>query len=101
MAQFRFAHQIGAIFDARRRVNGEKTKARVRRARHVFGSFEVIGVGAPIAIKVFALERGFGGVHHCFGSAIGARHFADALLRENRREIEVFRRVEMAGRCQA
>ena len=58
----------------------------------------MVGVRAPDTREARVGQRRFCGAHHFFRCALGARHFADGLLGEDRREIKFPMRGQMA-RC--
>jgi hypothetical protein len=52
----------------------------------VGGGFEMVGVGTLLSGPAGGFRASEGVVHHLFGGALGAGHFADGLLGEDGRD---------------
>src|SRR5205085_10932959 len=94
--QFGFGHPVCLVYDKGAWVDGEKTKAGRGCALHIGFGLEMIGIGAPWAAEAFLVQRIGRRGHDLFRGALGAIHFADGLLREDRSEIEFARGGEVA-----
>ena len=99
--QFRSRQTVGLILDKGRRIDGEEGESRLGEVENVVPRFQMIRVSAPDVRPTFRADSALGRGQHLLRGALGARHLADRLLRENGKEVSLAAGRNVARRREA